>query len=294
MIVFCVLAHHNPKALFRLLKKLENFQVVVHIDRRVDITTFINEVPRNSRVNWLAGNARRRTNWGGWSIVEAQLELMNFTLENFPNLTHIVFLSGECFPIYPVKDFTHFLSHQPSAINFKEIKKSAPYTKSSKFLIRRITFLHPLDLRFFSKHKNRSTLFFKFCGLPSKFLRSLHLPNPGYCPTSKYYYGSQWVALHVNQVRLILKSQREMRKEFRFTYAPDELAIHSILARTSLASSFESVNDPIREAPFHLINGELSKEWTLEEFIETEYSSSWFIRRPNDEIIKFLETNHYF
>ena len=145
-----------------------------------------------------------------------------------------------------------------------------------------------------SKYKNRSTLFFKFCGLPSKLLRSLHLPNPGYCPASKYYYGSQWVDLHVDQVRLILKSQREMRKEIRFTYASDELAIHSILARTSLASSFKTVNNPIRESPFHLINDEISKEWTFGEFIETKYSSSWFIRRPNDEIRVFLEANDYF
>lgn len=83
MLIFCILAHHNPQALARLLQKLENFYVVVHLDKNVEIENFKSETPSSAKVYWLEGNARIRTNWGGWSIVEAQIELMKFAYSRF-------------------------------------------------------------------------------------------------------------------------------------------------------------------------------------------------------------------
>lgn len=172
------------------------------------------------------------------------------------------------------------------------IKNNNLLGTSDKFLFKRISRFHPMDFRFFSKYKNRATSFYKACGIPSKILRYLNLPNPGFNPAENYYYGSQWIALNLKQIKFLLKSFENMRKEFRFTYAPDELAFHSILARASLADVMLSQDDPIRKPPFHVINQNLSQEWTLEKFLRTEFTSSWFIRRPCHEIIHYLETEH--
>lgn len=49
------------------------------------------------------------TSWGGWSLVDAVIKLMEYALENIPDWDYFQLLSDTCLPIQPISKFETYL-----------------------------------------------------------------------------------------------------------------------------------------------------------------------------------------
>src|SRR5262245_42318246 len=52
----------------------------------------------------------RFTNWGGWSLSQLMLDGIELALRRSSDWTHLINLSGQCYPIKPMEDIRSLLS----------------------------------------------------------------------------------------------------------------------------------------------------------------------------------------
>lgn len=118
-VCFVVLAHHQPKVFARLIQHIawSHSDVVVHIDKRSDISTFCN--PRLANVHFVP--ARRRVHRSGWSLTRALCEVLEFALRA-SRADYFMYLAGTDFPIQrphalnvllAQRHPTNFINHYP-------------------------------------------------------------------------------------------------------------------------------------------------------------------------------------
>lgn len=105
-IAFLVAAHHLPLQFHRLVDRLEGRPVVAHIDKKSRIEPFLRSDVEQAR--------RVAVTWGGFSQVEAMLNLMRMALMRFQDATHLIFLSGQDYPVRPIDELKTLLNEHPT------------------------------------------------------------------------------------------------------------------------------------------------------------------------------------
>jgi len=111
--IYVILAHEAPKALQRLVKKLEdkNAHFIVHIDKACDIVPFKESL--NDTKNCHFTPERYATQWGSIALVEAVLHSFDYIRKRLRKRQRIVLLSGSDYPIQNKKYITEYLrSHK--------------------------------------------------------------------------------------------------------------------------------------------------------------------------------------
>lgn len=105
-VCFVVMAHHEPQIFGRLLRALASpaADVVVHIDRRVEISQFTRAAPAG--VHFL--EHRHAVNWSGWSQMVTTIDLLAAGLAR-SNADYFIFLAGTDFPIRRQSDLLQHL-----------------------------------------------------------------------------------------------------------------------------------------------------------------------------------------
>lgn len=87
--------------------------IVIHVDQRVqkdELNRFTGELAQFGNVRFCA---RRRCEWGTWSIVEATIAATRELLDAFPDVRHAYLASGACLPLRPVAELRAFLDQHP-------------------------------------------------------------------------------------------------------------------------------------------------------------------------------------
>ncbi|HVB69220.1 MAG TPA: beta-1,6-N-acetylglucosaminyltransferase [Acetobacteraceae bacterium] len=110
-LAYFVLAHRGPDHLRLLVETIADPRdlVILH----VDLKSMLGLRPERSGTWTMARRlARERpnvilmrprcTNWGGWSLSQVLLDAIDLALARAGNWTHLVNLSGQCFPIKPL------------------------------------------------------------------------------------------------------------------------------------------------------------------------------------------------
>ncbi len=110
--ILCHTALHRVAQVARHLAA-QGAPVVIHVDAAVaqDRVTALQE--RLADLEAVRFCARHRIDWGGWSIVAAQLDAVRELLAHFPGATHVLALSGACLPLRPVDDLEAYLAAHP-------------------------------------------------------------------------------------------------------------------------------------------------------------------------------------
>jgi len=111
-VAFLVLAHRAPEQLGRLVDRLLASQTAVylHIDRGTAPAlhaAMLDALPTSPRVHLLD---RYTTPWASWNHVEATLNGLKTILADPGRPEHIVFLSGQDYPLRPAAEIAAFLS----------------------------------------------------------------------------------------------------------------------------------------------------------------------------------------
>ncbi|NBB78998.1 MAG: hypothetical protein GVY36_06060 [Verrucomicrobia bacterium] len=114
-LAFCILAHKNPEQLRGLAQALavERSTIVIHYDKRapsVERDAVEKLVEENSRVTLIKS---RKVNWGRWSQMQAQLDMMEKALEVDSSWTHLLTISGQDFPLQTVEQMERILNEEP-------------------------------------------------------------------------------------------------------------------------------------------------------------------------------------
>ncbi len=112
-VAYVVLAHHLPEQLARLVRRLlpGGHHVVLHIDRRSDLAPFALALERelaDGSVELLSDRVACR--WGSYSLVEATVRGVERALVAAPTASHVVLLSGQCYPIKDAATTTRFFT----------------------------------------------------------------------------------------------------------------------------------------------------------------------------------------
>lgn len=224
-IAYFILAHAQAEQLARLVAQLNsaNTHFYIHIDANTSDETYaaiqsaVNQA--SSQVTFIT---RRPCRWGGFSLVDASLRLIQTALKD--GFDWGVLLSGQDYPIYSNEYIKEFLSKQPATalIDFKT------------------------EAEFDVAYRYRAWHFEKFNGktigkalqkiqrLANSFGIKRQLPNP----LNQIYAGSQWWMLSEVACQTIidwLANNPSVIDFFKHTLVPDEMFFQTILMHTHLA-----------------------------------------------------------
>ena len=156
VICYGILAHDNPEATIRLIEAVDEptTQFVVHIDGKYESTyQQVKEYANNrDRVVVLDDPHRVRVNWGGFSMVNATLQILNYIDQHNYNFTHFIHMASTAYPIASNRRIRNTLASYPVDANFLHIilKPARPSHKIWNYFVEcddrlhRIHRLHPI------------------------------------------------------------------------------------------------------------------------------------------------------
>lgn len=109
-VAFLILAHKQPHQVRRLVARLRPQPVFVHVDARSPESTYqpIADLASEGQVRMLS---RFRTGWASWGFVEAMLQGLREAIG--AGCSHVVAMTGQCYPLWPVEALTGYLSARP-------------------------------------------------------------------------------------------------------------------------------------------------------------------------------------
>lgn len=114
-LAFCILAHKNPEQLSGLVKALNNQRstIIIHYDKRASVA----ERDALQRLNKENTNVTfiepRKVNWGRWSQMQAQLDMMETALSKDSSWSHLLTVSGQDYPLQTVEQIELILEKYP-------------------------------------------------------------------------------------------------------------------------------------------------------------------------------------
>lgn len=222
MIAYFILVHRYPqqfKRLFKAIYSSTNFYLI-HIDKKShqnlhdDISLFLNEFPNAQMMD------SQTVIWGGYSMVDVELNGMKQLLKMSKNWDSFINLSGQDFPLKSQADIQNFLKKN-SQSNFIQI---ADQVKKRPNTLNRINnyFLESED---------------GFVGTPTK--------RPFLSKTTPYI-GGQWKILTRKCCEFLCISPKvaRFRKFYKNTLIPDESFFQTVLMNTGYTGKL--VNDDKR------------------------------------------------
>ena len=287
-IAYLIAAHSDPLHLQRLVGALDvDADFFIHIDKKQPITPFT-ELINKPNVTFLADSNRVKVYWGGFSQVQATLNLLEACLAAIDRLqvayTKIVFMSGADYPIKS-NDYIHrFFEEHPDTNFIRGMNITRANTVKYNYCIRNYLFF---NFQFRSALLTRVTR--KFLNVTANWFAR----KPNYIETKPgnrmdIFHGSSWWALNSDVVQHILTQadrHNEVRGYFKLSLASDEKFFHTFFFNSVYtASNGKGGEEPYVPhtsafANLHLIDPSLQKWFGPEDFDAIRTSDKLFVRK---------------
>lgn len=266
MIIYLIQAHKNLHQLNRLIALLSssNSKIFIHLDRKwkLDLSCI------NSAA--IIVKARIDVKWGEWSQVEATLVALKQIQTEIKNYNHVVFISGQDFPLYTTENIQQVLKPNTDYIHYQEISEKAWACQS----------------RFESFHYHGNSVIHKYA---YTFLNKLGVKRK--LPLKlKAFGGSSWWCLTqstVNGILSFIENKPQLIQFFNTTQCPDEIFFQTLVCNLKLTSSIE--NKHLRFIKFNegKSNPEILVLDDLKNILDTE---AIFARKMETDLSKELMT----
>ncbi|WP_158805806.1 beta-1,6-N-acetylglucosaminyltransferase [Acidisoma sp. L85] len=227
-VAYLILAHAADEQLRLLTNQLladPRSTVYLHLDAKVSNLGWIG-VYGASRLVVLPN--RKVVNWGGYSIVDATILLLERALLD-KNNQRFVLLSGSCFPLKPVQEINDAVCmlELPSIALWGRVD---PMLKQGEGLGRYVvTKFHPHDNRFLTP---------KASGLHGrlwnayKWLNS-NLPYELKVDLRDLWKGSQFFIIDRHYAEVCVRPPADLVRALRYALAPDEILFTTLIVRHS-------------------------------------------------------------
>jgi hypothetical protein len=224
-VAYLILAHADPNHLSRLIAALREDWTCfyVHIDKKARMRDF--GLPRTLPQTRFI-EQRVDACWGGFSLVQATLNLMAAARRDKPTPERYVLLSGADYPIRSNVAFRSFL--EASDREFISLL-NMPTGDGRKSLVR-------LERLHFEGSRSRPMPKRVFLTQTNRLLEKIYKRNyRRVLGDMRPYASSQWWVLSRDAVDYILEFVRENRRLVRFykhSVIPDEMFFHTILGNS--------------------------------------------------------------
>lgn len=278
-VAYLILAHTDAAHLERLVKAI-NYQarIFIHLDQKSPIEDF-SQIKLPSSAEFI--KKRVRVAWGGISIIQATLYLIEAALDSGENFSHLVLLSGQDYPIKPSWMIHDFLNKNSD----RQFIRLIDMTKSPNHHMKRIMnywFWEPFFpfLPFAVDRFIRISMLKLFQKLRPVIYKK---PLKGIIPA----FGSQWWAITADCAAYILQFLADNPRFFQFyqySHAPDEHFFHTLVANSPYFKQTDGFEDcqhcgPHRLPNLHIIHKTLNKIHTEADFEDIKLSEKFFIRK---------------
>jgi hypothetical protein len=124
-LLYGILTHDNPNATIRLINVLneENTTFIVHVDAKYDDTqkAMLAFAQTRKNVHILEDEYRIRVNWGGFTMVNATLQIMKMAVKESMEFDKFIHLSSSTYPIASNLEIRHRLAEYPVDANFLHV-----------------------------------------------------------------------------------------------------------------------------------------------------------------------------
>lgn len=271
---YFIFAHRDPCQVIRLLSLVQHPDNVflIHWDGKSSDEEYsrLREV-QSSRANVHFLEPRAKIYWGGnwpiynieippmWSLLETELRAMEALLRLGPGWTHLVNLSGQCFPIVPERTIARSLAGSLGR-SYLELVDLTTWTP--RFIQQRF-------------HRRHIRIGNHYIGLPGKHVLK-----------GQPFGASQFKILSREVVSYVLDNSGEYQRYFRGMLSPDETCIATTLMNGPLAASVEPHHK-------HYIDWSAPrppKVLGIEDLAAIEASGAWFCRKVvPGELVDALE-----
>ncbi|NHO16889.1 hypothetical protein GOB76_09945 [Acetobacter peroxydans] len=241
-IAYLVMAHAINDQLKLLIDSLlsdPRARLYIHIDAKV---TDIGRLPADAdQVKVLTD--RTIVNWGGFSVVEATLALLNVALLDKEN-ERFVLLSGSCFPLRdPVTVGDAILAQdKPSFAVWGRIDPSLAENENLGRYV--VTKYHPFDIQKINPKNNGVNAFlwniFKIINNKAPYERKIEIDD--------LWKGSQFFLIQRDIAISFVKPCKKLVHALRFAMAPDEIFFTTLYVRWAKQRNIPvSLTDPKTE-----------------------------------------------
>ena len=221
---FLIIAHNNWWQLKKLIECLDSdtHDIYVHVDKKskdFDESYFRNSVTKSS----LKFYREFEVYWGGFSQVQVEMFLLKQAYAKGYDYYHIV--SGADLPLKSNEEIDSFFEENKG----KEfILYDEDALKGNPEISRRAKYYHFLQnyrRRYAEKWKNS---FFTFCERISLVLQIIFGINRVKNLVWQIKYGSNWVSITDELVKVILANKEKITSVFSYTNCADELFVQTI------------------------------------------------------------------
>lgn len=206
--------------------------VAIHIDSKVPpdrvlaLRTALADLPE------VVFSPRHDCEWGMFSLVEATQDAATALLRAFPDISHVMLVSGSCLPLRPVADLTAYLALDPRRDFIESVTAADVGWTVGGLNEERFTLRFP-----FSWRRNRRW-FDRYVRLQRRAGFRRTIPQ-GLVP----HLGSQWWCLSRRTLEAILADPRrpEFDRYFRRVWIPDESYFQTLARRHSVTIESRSL-----------------------------------------------------
>lgn len=221
---FIITVHNYPELLKEIIDLLScpNHFFFINIDKKIDDSPFkkiLNNVPN---VYFTEGKQRVKVNNGGFSQIQATINLLNIAHKQ--NLDYIHFISGQDYPCVSIKEFDDFFIKNEgiSYMHYDSPEEIKEWTVSK--YPQRYKQYHTIDFNL-NKKNLLQNITLKLLNLCFKILpprKNIHEIAGGW----------NWFSWHksvTNYVLNYLKENPNYIKKWHFTSCCDEIIFHTLL-----------------------------------------------------------------
>lgn len=256
--------------------------LAVHVDRRTpgaEVRRMRETLAPLPDVIW---TPRRHCEWGTFSLVQATLDAATALLAAFPDVTHVLLVSGACLPLRPVQELIAYLGQAPERDYIESVTAADSGWVIGGLGVERFQFRFPVGWRRNRRWFDQLVDWQRRLGIRRRVPKGL---NP--------HLGSQWWCLTRHTLDAILTDPRraEYDRYFRGVWIPDEsyfqtlARLHSAVleSRSLTLAKFDSQGKPYTFYNDHLDMLEESRSFIVRKvWPRAGWLLSHFPRPPTD------------
>lgn len=285
---YIILAHKLPDQLYRLVERLDDdlSTFFVHIDIKADSTKFSRLSDFGDKIQMIK---RENIRWAGISMVYAELNALQAIKEFNKSFDRIILLSGQDYPIksnnfinefYRTSNYSNFFEHW-TLPNYKIWKLRGGMFRVDKYFFG------------IGKYQKLRAKILNFIAILLPFLKR-KLPY-----NLRPYAGWMWWTIDMyalNYILQFLKDHPRYIRYHKYTFAPDEMFMHTILLNSKDEKLLKSIsNDYLRFIIWPDFIGAHPKGIEKGNINEVKASKALFARKfditKDDEILDLIDKN---
>lgn len=219
-----LLLHKNFNQAQKLIRYFEGeCDIIIHVDKSGSISNSEKEILRKMP-GVLAVYSKYKVKWAGFSILQAEIFLLKQALK-ICNANYYHLLSGQDYPVRPLNNFLNFFSHTKVA-GFVGCSVMNPIVGDSNNFSR--LQYYALNDYINARTPDGKKKLWDFVDWQKRHGIKRHLPKH----FDILYCGSAWFSINRSLVEYLVdytESNRSFYRRMRFTFAPEEVYISTVL-----------------------------------------------------------------